>query len=92
MAQEIVNGNVIKECSFDFHGNHVMQRLVVNLGKMKPTPPVFLEVLKVIEEHIVGYSYNEFCCRIVQRMIESCDVGLISKSLDKIIENYEFLR
>jgi hypothetical protein len=49
---------------------------------------VFIQFLAQIEQHVVDYSLNEYCCRIVQRMFEKCHPCLVTRAADIIVGHF----
>ena len=46
------------------------------------------DFIKVIDAHLIEYCVNEYCCRIIQRMIEFCHPQLIENSNIIILSNF----
>lgn len=49
----------------------------------------FILFIHQIEQNIVEYCLNEYCCRIIQRMFENCHLALIQKASDTIVRHFK---
>lgn len=47
--------------------------------------------LEEIEDSIIDYCIHEYCCRIVQRMFESCHESYLANCISIIMDNFHFL-
>jgi hypothetical protein len=90
VAKEILDSGKLIECSFDFNGNHVVQQIVIQLGQ-RENCPVTQQVLKIIESNAVGFSVNEFCCRIMQRVFEKSTPKLFTAAGESVSRNFPAL-
>ena len=87
MMQELISNNSIKECSFNFNGNHVVQQILIVMGSQTQCQQI-KDIIKVIDAHLIEYCVNEYCCRIIQRMIEYCHPQLIENTNIIILSNF----
>lgn len=46
------------------------------------------DIIKVIDTHLIEYCVNEYCCRIIQRMVEYCHPSLIENTNIIILSNF----
>ena len=92
LINELFLHDLVNECSFDINGNHVVQKIVTEMGQevYSETMSYFLQQ---IEEKIISYSLDVKGCRIVQRMFESCHPTFLCNSASILIENfYDLIR
>ena len=90
MIEALLTQGKIKDCSFDFNGNHVVQKILVKIKSLEKTE-LYKNFLGEIDRDVIDYSKHEYCCRIVQRLIENCTHTLIFQLIDKILVNYHLL-
>lgn len=83
MREECIN-----VCSFDFNGNHVIQKIVVIIQRFENSN-LYPKLIAEIEKKVLEYSVHEYCCRIIQRMIENCKIESMTSLIDKILANYD---
>ena len=50
MLTEILKQNKVRECSFDYHGNHVIQKCIIELGQIVEEPKASSSVPGVLQE------------------------------------------
>lgn len=98
MLRELLDQKKAEECAFDYNGNHVIQKFIIEMGQVtdgqrgeEPGASEIKCLIAEIEQDIVNYCLNEYCCRIIQRMFEFAHVGLIESSASKILNNYQYL-
>lgn len=85
MINRLIQHNNIRECSFDFNGNHVIQKILITINQLKSNE-LYSRFIIEIENNVLDYSMHEYCCRIVQRLIENCSQALIYCLIEKILE------
>jgi len=64
MINELLENQSVKDCSFDFNGNHVVQKIVSQMGQ-QANSAAMKGFVQQIEAYILDYSVHEYCCRIV---------------------------
>ena len=47
--------------------------------------------IEEIEESIIDFSIHEYCCRIIQRMLEKCHPKYVHRSCEIILQNFYYL-
>lgn len=90
IIKELIEMRYVKDCCFDFNGNHVIQRLILELAPI-PRLPLMETLFKGIEESIIDFSIHEYSCRIVQRMLESCHQSYLTNCINILLDNFYFL-
>jgi len=90
MLFELLAENQVKDCCFNFNGNHVVQKIIMTMGKYVNSK-VMLAFINVLEGWIIDFSVHEFSCRIVQRMFEYCDPSFVKVSGEIMLRNFYYL-
>ena len=68
---ELLRCRQVKTLCFDFNGNHVIQKIIMMMGKIS-TSQIMASFVNVLEDWIIDCCVHEYSCRIVQRMFEYC--------------------
>ena len=64
MIKEFLDGKSVKDASFDFNGNHVVQKIISEMGH-QTTSKSMIDFMSQINASIIDFSAHEYCCRIV---------------------------
>ncbi|CAE7354244.1 APUM5 [Symbiodinium natans] len=80
IASEMVD-NVI-ECIEDMNGNHVIQKVVENLH---PEVDFIIDAVSRNSETAEQMASHIYGCRIIQRLLENCELDRLSGVLDPIV-------
>ena len=64
MIECLMSQNKIKDLSFDFNGNHVVQKILIKIKNLDTTD-LYQRFIKEIDRNVLDYSMHEYCCRII---------------------------
>lgn len=99
IMQELLYSDQLLNCCYDYNGNHVVQKIIIEMGQIDPHDRNSMDLgitdfncmIQVINSQIVPFCLNEYCCRIVQRMFEYCNPELIDSTARIIVQNFDHL-
>ena len=83
----------LRYLSFNFFGNHVIQRLARRIEQLKEVgrPELHTQFIGQVQDSLIDYCKHEFGCRIVQRLIENT-IDEVNKTLiGKVLAEYDDL-
>ena len=97
LLNQLLYQGLVIPCCFDYHGNHVIQKVFIEMGMMDPKDSEGVGInqikhlISLIDSEIVNFCLHEYCCRIVQRMFEFCHPELLENTSRIIVQNFELL-
>lgn len=80
----------LRDMSCDYNGNHVVQKLLGRIEELRGKQ-VYDSFFQLIQQDIVIYCKHEYCCRIIQRLIESCHQDTVHNLVNMMLQNFELL-
>jgi pumilio RNA-binding family len=87
MLNELNGDNNVLDCSVNFNGNHVIQKILMNMGK-DGTSLALKKFISAIEKDFVMLCQHENGCRVIQRMIDHCSQDMVKPIVDKVLSKY----
>ena len=89
LLQDLINHGQVDFCAFNVNGNHVIQKIFTTIKGNES--PVYKALINTIEANLASYCLNEFCCRILQRMLENCSSNFIKDIALKVLDIFHYL-
>lgn len=87
MLNELNRDNNVLDCSVNFNGNHVIQKILMNMGKDNSSLAL-KKFISEIEKDFIMLCQHENGCRVIQRMIDHCAQDMIKPIVDKVLSKY----